>query len=633
MNPSTDKMGLDRLQKIREELKVDIYDTDPDHPVEADPVECEEAEKMNNGLLIVAPPPFEDVEMPDPDFKIDGFKIENGRYHFIVNKKGWQHVSNFVIKPLYLLRDSRQPKRIMELTNIYEQSTVICCTVKALSSNSEFSALVEGRGNFVPSWVSYQFSAIKEYIYKFEYIAEEIAVLGHQPDTGFYAFSNGLFDGEVFYQVNEYGIVTADDQRFYLPAFSKVNEDAAQIYHNERKFIFQNGMAMFSTWSEQLTKVFGNKSILGICFVVASLFRDIVFSHANSFPLLFLFGPRGTGKSTYRTALHRLFGDYGPDDAIGLGSASSAKGFARKLAQVRNGLQPFEEYKNKIDPKLIEMLKNIYDGIGYERAQTSNDNRTHTTLINSAVILGGQEMPTKENALFSRVLLLTFDKTKFSKEEKAHFVELEKMISGGMGNVLLEIVQHRELVMKTYPVEFARIYSHLRKDPETQNMEERALTNVAAVLAPFKILSEVLEFPFDYKDAYRFIREAIKRQDRQMSKTNEVNQFWHVLDALEGQRFINQTHYDISDGILSVNMKLTYMVYCDQAGKQNLNLLDETTLKSYLSMQSYFVKQKNGRMTKTVRLGNTLSNKPVRCLQFRISGMQELEIDFLEMKN
>lgn len=641
--------GFEKLARLRKELSQNIYedaassnktrkeeDHEKDNAEERNTSKStvtdsaiitgeDQTEKANaHCLRIISPTPFEAKEMPEPNLNHDGFKIEEGRYFFNVNKKGWQHVSNFILKPLYLLRDSKHPKRIMELTNVFGESTIICCTVKAMSSNTEFSALVEGRGNFVPSWASYQFSTIKEYIYQYEDTAEEITILGTQPDTGYYAFANGVFDGTAFYKVNEYGIAEIRNQQYYLPAFSKVNEDAHKEFHNERKFIFQSGQTTFTSWSKQLTAVFGQNAILGICFVVAAAFRDIVFSHTNSFPILFLFGPKGTGKTTFRNALHRLFGNYGPNDAIGLGSASSPKGFARKLAQIRNGLEAFEEYKNRIYPALIEMLKNIYDGIGYERAQTSNDNRTHATPVNSAVIVAGQEMPTKENALFSRVILLSFGNTSHTEEAKQDFRQLELIIDQGLGNVLLEIIVHRQRIEQEFAVNFNTVYAHLRKDPQTQHLEERSLTNVAALLAPFLVLSKHLAFPFDYKEAYRTFRDRITSQHDQMSKNNEVNQFWEVFDFLAGKVEIQENrHYKVSEDkkTLYLRLKEIHPKYMEQGKKQDATLLDASTLESYLMMQPYF-KRPEGRKKFQQRFG-VFGQK--QCLAF--------ELSFLELEN
>ncbi|MCB9296306.1 MAG: PriCT-2 domain-containing protein [Lewinellaceae bacterium] len=581
------------------------------------------------GIRIIPPAEVQEKELPPPKFPL---KIKKGRYECPASRgSGRENVTNFTITPLYLLLDNQAPKRIMELQNVNGEKTVICCSVKALTSPREFAAIVEGKGNFVPSFSSNQFALIKEYLYQHEETAEEVTVLGHLPENGYYAFANGIFDGKAFYQANEYGIASIGELRFYLPAFSKVNEDAEREYHNERKFVFENGNTTFKEWGLQLVKTFHDNAKIGICFVVAAAFRDVVFAHANCFPLLFLFGPKGTGKTTFRQAMRRLFGNYGPNDAIGLESASSPRGFSRKLAQVRNGLEAFEEYKNRIDKNLIGMLKNVYDGIGYERAQTSNDNRTHATLVNSAVILGGQEMPTKENALFSRVLMLTFSKTKFDDGEKAAFRGLEEMISAGLGNVLLEILRHREVVAAQFGFEFSTVYGHLRRDGKTNHLDERTLANVAAILAPFRVLSGLLDFPFDYEAIYRLMREKVIEQHDQMTKTSEVSEFWQIIDSEEGQSFFRGTHYVVRGEHLYLDFNRAFKIYKEQAIKQQLNHLDKATLESYLTMQPYFERPQGKGETDRLKSRVVMEEggPQRRCLKFR---HESLDLDFIKTK-
>jgi hypothetical protein len=579
-------------------------------------------------IPIVPPPPVVGQELPPPDESL-GLKIEKGRYKCPKSEKVSVHVTNFTIRPLYLLLDSRDPKRVWELTNVKGQTAVICCPVKMMSSPREFSALVEGKGNFVPSFTSSQFSMIKEYLFEHEQHAEEISILGYQPESGLYAFSNGLFDGKAFYEANEYGIAQVNGKYYYLPAFSKVNEGTGD-FDNEKKFVYRPGKADFATWAAKFIEVFGENGIIGICHAVAAVFRDLVYQQANCFPLEFMFGPKGTGKTTFRLGLYKLFGDYDNKDVIGLGSSSSSKGFYRKLAQVRNSLVCFEEYKNKISPHLIEMLKNVFDGIGYERAQTTNDNKTHSTEVNSAVILAGQEIPNKESALFSRVFMLTFTKTKFTDQERKAFQELETLISEGLGNVLLEILKHRETVAKGIRERFSMIYRHLRQDAQTQNMDERTLKNVAAVLAPFLALETLLAFPFDYKTAYRVIRERIMSQDQQMKQSSEVSQFWDIVEALEGRGIYKGTHYVLSgDGeSIFINMGKVFPAYYEQATRQNLNVLDQGTLESYLSMQPYFVRPQEGggeRLKRRVAMDNGSGvKKMVRCMEFKTEALEQI---------
>ncbi|MCR9103296.1 MAG: hypothetical protein NXI25_25325 [bacterium] len=604
--------------------------------------------KHNTHFPIVESEEIEFEELPGPEEQgITDLRLDaNGnRYEFKSRstKKGgdddWYPISNFTLRCLYLLKDEHNPSRVLELTNVYGEQAMICLPTEDVSKKSKFEAACESEGNFVFNGTAQQHNRVKEYLYHYEKQAEAINTLGWQPETKCYAFADVIFDGKKVRKINKDGVVQVKDQLYYLPAFSQINKNALTEYRNERKNKFQPGHAIFREYAHQLVMVFGDNAKVGIAFFIAALFRDVIFSRANCFPMLFLFGPKGTGKTTFRQFLMRPFGDYGPSDTIGLGSASSPKGFSRKLAQLFNAVVPFEEYKNTINPALIEMLKNIYDGIGYERAQTSNDNKTHSTAVNSAVIVGGQEMPTKENALFSRMVLLKFAQTQFQDEEKEEFRILEEMMKDGLGNVLLEILQYRAVIEKEFAAAFDRNYKRLRMDADTSSLEERSLTNIASLLAPFDVLSRRIDMPFsmDGKEGlYSVLKDIAVEQQKQISGTNEVNEFWKIFDQLatDGEYLHNGFQYKIEDGYLYISFPSVYKRYNNVALEQNLNKLDKNTLRSYLTMDSSFAKElcEAGNRTEVRKRDEGGTTK--RYMPFKIAGNPVLEqLDCLHPDN
>ena len=53
--------------------------------------------------------------------------------------------------------------------------------------------------------------------------------------------------------------------------------------------------------------MFGDNAKIGICFLIASLFRDLIVNVTTSFPILNLFGPKGSGKSELAHSLTSFF--------------------------------------------------------------------------------------------------------------------------------------------------------------------------------------------------------------------------------------------------------------------------------------------------------------------------------------
>ena len=509
-------------------------------------------------------------------------------------------ISNFIIEPLYLLRSQHNPKRIFKIINHYEHSEIVTCSVDSLTNIGKFKSFAEAQGNFVINANFEQFTHIRETIYAQEKNAVEIDTLGHQIGTSLYAFGNGIFDGKKFYSVNDFGICTIGENNYFIPEYSEIYiHDAA--YTERRKFKYKQGKANVTEWSKSIVDCFGTNGNVGIGYIVACLFRDVIFNKIGRFPMLYLFGAPQSGKSTFRDSFMYLFGE--PQTTPSLGSASSPKSFNRKLAQYRNGLIVFEEYKNKIQTSLIEMLKGIYDGIGYERAETSNDNRTKTTPVNSSVIVCGQEMPTKEAALFSRSIMLVFEKTKFDSTENKAYSLLKTTQSQGLGQILTEILKHRQLVVERFKIECDSILNDLINDTmKEENFPQRWLENLAVIIAPFKILQDVVNFGFDYTKLLHTLCDNMKVQGAIMKENNEVNTFFEALDELIEKNMISKEDY--TDNVtganrcLSFNFKGIYAQYVAQCRRENLQEIEKQSLTSYLKSSHNFKEYKQKKIGK-----------------------------------
>ena len=577
---------------------------------------------FNNPFELLQTPNELKEDIPAPDSEETNLLLKKGRY-FIRKGKNVKRISNFKIIPYYLLKDSSNPKRVFEIKNTAGERVILACPVRTMSRISEFSAMIEGKGNFVLNAGGEDYSILKEYLFSYEDVAEEINTLGYQEDTKYYAFSNAIFDGKSIYKVNDFGIVRGNDRCFYLPAYSKINEGAEREYLNERKFVFKDSSTTFEDWSKNIIDVFGDNGKIGLCFTIAALFRDIVFNTTNCFPHLFLFGSKGTGKTTFRHALCKLFG-YGPNDAIGLGGASTTKSFFRKMAQVKNALVAFDEYKNNINPTFLEALKNAYDGIGYERAQMTNNNKTHISQVNSSIIFGGQEMPVKENALFSRTIMLVFAKTKFTNDQKEAFNKLENLISKGLSNVILEIIQHREIVENCFELEYKKAYQHFRRNKATSHFEERTLTNIASILGVYNILSNRLKFPFKRNDLYGTFEKNMISQQKQINSTNEVNEFWKIIEFLIQDNWIeNRVHFVKNETHFYLRLNLVYEKYLDRGKKRNINCLDYQTLESYLINHPSFDKEACEKGRNTAR--KTFDKGRYKANPFKISMLEGIK--------
>ena len=154
----------------------------------------------------------------------------------------------------------------------------------------------------------------------------------------------------------------------------------------------------------------------------ASLFFDHISRELNFFPLLNIWGKKGTGKSSYAMSLLAPFAT--DPETTSLQNASPV-GFIRKLAQTANVPQWFDEYNNRLKDYKIEALKNIYDLVGKTIGAKTQDSKTRQSKILSPAILTGQEAPTINEAFLSRLIIVSLSKTKHSDHQKRQFNELQ----------------------------------------------------------------------------------------------------------------------------------------------------------------------------------------------------------------
>ena len=205
-----------------------------------------------------------------------GFYEEYNSYYALGGNGGaavqW---SNFTMTPMFHIKDSLLPKRLYKIKNQQRQEEIIEMKQEDLVSLSKFKQKVEGLGNYIWLASEKELTKLKMYLYEQTETATEVTQLGWQR-KGFYAFGNGAYDTD-FHPADEYGIVRLSSGNYYLPGCSKIYKDDVKLFQFERKFIHTNFSAItLREYADSLITVFGDNAKVGICFLLATLFRDII---------------------------------------------------------------------------------------------------------------------------------------------------------------------------------------------------------------------------------------------------------------------------------------------------------------------------------------------------------------------
>lgn len=542
-------------------------------------------------------------------YKQFGFNVEKEKYYSISENGSYYEWSNFIMVPLFHIKDSISPKRIYKLINIFGHEDLIEMKQEDLVSLSKFKQRIEGLGNYIWKASERELTKLKSFLYEKTESAVMISQLGWQKH-GFYAFGNGIFHEGKFYEVDDFGIVRIKGKgNFYLPANSKIYRDEPKLYQFERRFIHLKHSAVTLTeFSEQIFKVFGDNGRMGFLFLLATLFRDIVTRSTRSFPILNLFGPKGSGKSELGHTLMSFFIIENVPPNI---QNSTLPALNDAVASVANALVHIDEYKNNLDFAKIEFLKGVWDGTGRTRINL-DDKKKETTSVDSGIILSGQEMPTVDIALFSRLIFLSFEKSSFSDEERKEYQALRRMRVQGMTHLTLEILKLRKFVEDDFPVNYNKTMNEVITALDDDSIEDRILLNWVTPLAVFRCLESYLKTSISYLQMMNICVEGIKFQNAQCKQNNELANFWNMVqylvsegEIIEGGDFrivylkriktnTREQIWLVSKPVLYIQKTRLFMLYKKHGKAVGDTLLPEGTLKYYLEHSREYLGEKNG---------------------------------------
>ena len=458
-----------------------------------------------------------------------GFQEQNHCYFSVGEDGKRRQWSNFTMKPLFHIKDNTMALRLYLLTNVNGVEVTVEMKQEELVSLTKFRQRVESQGNFIWKAKEEQLTTLKMYLYATTETAEQIVQLGWQ-QQGFFAFGNGIFTSE-WHEVDELGIVRLGEQgNYYLPAFSSVYRNDTQFFQFERRFTHMglNKIPLYD-YCSLLVEVFGDNAKVGIAFLLATLFRDVVVSYTRSFPILNLFGPKGSGKSELG---HSLMAFFIIDNIPPNISNSTLPALADAVAQCSNALVHLDEFKNNIDIDKREFLKGLWDGTGRNRMNMERDKKREVTKVSCGVIVSGQEMATADIALFSRFIFLSYSKSQFSQEAKEKFAQMAAVRKLGCSHLVLEILQCRALFEAEFRGNYNMAFEDIINALGQTNIEDRIIRNWVIPLAALRTLQDALRLPFTYKDLLRVSVDGIIAQNGETLSNNELNIFWDIVSFL-----------------------------------------------------------------------------------------------------
>jgi len=588
------------------------------------------------------------------DYEKYNFYPDNNCYWF-KSKDGPKYGCNFVMEPLFHIASTLNAKRLYKVTNVNNETQVIEFLQRDLISLANFRLKLESVGNFLFEGTDLDLNKLKRFLYEQTQSCFEIVQLGWQKH-GFWAWCNGIYNGK-FTETDHNGIVAFENQNYYLPASSDIYKGEDGLFISERRFRFRPGEITLYTYSEKLIEVFGENAMYGICFYLACLFRDHIVKLFGFFPIMNLFGPKGAGKTELAISLMQFFGHQAKGPNI---TNTTKAALADHVALFSNSSCHIDEYKNNLEYEKIEFLKGLWDGTGRTRMNMDKDKKKETTHVDCGIILSGQEMPTADIALFSRLIFLGFNKVEYTDDEKINFNNLKEIEKTGISHITHEMLAHRKYFITNFLDNYKLASDELTATIGNIVIEDRIFRNWLVILSAYRTLMDLIEVPWQYRKLLDNAAKLIIRQNSETKKSNELAIFWSIVEflannneiredvdfkvdyvsRLKTDKFTSEVEWSIPKNVLLLNHSRIFQLYRVHGQRAKENILPLKTLEYYLMNSKEYLGRKssvsfkvedNKRTVEDTEVSVSPSGVEVRKTTRRITTAMAFDYDLLQI--
>lgn len=462
-----------------------------------------------------------------------GIYVSNKQYFTPIDDGKGIPVSNFWIKSMLLIDGNASSERVIHIENIKGVSITSRIKSEIFTDLGAFKAWVEARGHFTLKVKAEGWNSIRDLVYDSMTVAYPITTLGHHRE-GFYTFKNGIFDGEVFQPANDLSVVQYNADHYLITASSNFDNVKADD-GNERTVTSQSFMYKdvghrytLGEWGERLRDSYGTKTIAGMSYFMAALYRDILFERFTFFPHFNIFGVAGSGKNYFIESIMSAFGRVDPPVDL---TSTTDKALPRIFGAVRNGLIWVDEYKNDLAPEMISALRGAYGASGRTTAEASMDNKTRRFQPRSGIIISGEHRPTKDPALYSRCCATETQSNTFSDGQRRRVDELRDLEqSGAYMGVTTHLLKYRNKIMTDYTTKYKEVRGILEEQTAGHNIMSRILQNWAVIATVPEILRDCGEhIPFKTHENLEFSIDRIIYQSSVIYQEDHLANFWRMV--------------------------------------------------------------------------------------------------------
>lgn len=331
-----------------------------------------------------------------------------------------------------------------------------------------------------------------------------------------------------------------------------------------------------------------------IGWFVAAMYKERIFAFTHQFPLLFIFGAAGAGKTQTLLNLKRLFAV----ETDNIKSIADVTPFTLIKAANSNNTIPLllDEYKaTTFNPYQIKMVSKLiraaYNNEAGERGTASQEIRTYH--YRSPIILAGEQTVT-EPAARDRILEVHMNKTSSAPHLKEFMLLQDTKLPKLGKKLLLDALSIEEIELKT-------MYHEAFNDVDPEYMD-RPRVNQTIMLLGLRLLKRVVE-PMGFGHIIDEAWKEYSEQDRETNKETFIDNRKSDIDRImEGIAIMKETderysvaqdwEYIIQNNQIHMNLRVVYTKYMKFAQEYKLDMepMNFMSFMKLIKKEPYFVR-------------------------------------------
>jgi hypothetical protein len=308
-----------------------------------------------------------------------------------------------------------------------------------------------------------------------------------------------------------------------------------------------------------LNDVYKERTPMILGFVVATLFFDKIINMRQCFPILFLHGETGTGKTVLSTLILNMFGaTKNPPQTLvaSLGASASNNGIYR----MKSDLHCIPTYFDEYNEKYREFIKAMYDAYGSKKASFTNDNQTRHTEVNGSSIFSRRWIPVSAEAII-RCCYIDLNGLKITTDNKL-FTSLydnrEDLTSLALGLAA-------SLSWDKFKEEYELAKEYFLTHAELAGIDNRIIENhsiFAAGWKTFKSIKKLSAFDYDYDV---FIPSIVRASTFTDDASPVIELILTIKNIIENDRYSHMIDidYEVASGKSDYKVDIAYFNYDD----------------------------------------------------------------------